>query len=42
MNLGTETSVDAEELLVHQSRQREAVECFHAGVVDSLGVLDFT
>jgi hypothetical protein len=31
--------VNAEELLVHNSRQREGTERFHAGFVDGLGVL---
>ena len=42
MNLRAETTVDAEELLVHESGQGQTVECFHAGVVHSLCVLDLT
>ena len=39
MQLGTQSTVNAEELLVHNSRQREGTERFHAGLVDGLGVL---
>lgn len=42
MDLGGETAVDAEELLVHQGGQWKAVERLHAGVVDALRILDFT
>lgn len=34
--------MDAQELLVHERRQRKAVERVHARVVNLLGVLDFT
>lgn len=34
--------MDAQKLLVHERRQREAVKRVHAGVVNLLGVLDFT
>lgn len=34
-----ETSVDAEELLIHDGRERKRAECVHAGLVDGLTVL---
>lgn len=34
--------MDTEELLVHDSRQREGAERVHACFVDALGVLSFT
>ena len=40
MDFRTETAVDTEELLVHQSSQGQTVECLHAGVVHILRVLD--
>lgn len=35
-------AMNAEELLVHESRQRKAVKGLHAGVIDPLRVFDFT
>ena len=40
VDLRRQSSVDAEELLVHERGQREAVERLHASVVHALGVLD--
>lgn len=31
--------MDAQELLVHNCRQRQVAETLHAGIVNSLGVL---
>ena len=42
VDFGGEAAVNAEELLVHEGSQREAVECLHAGVIDPFRVLDFT
>lgn len=39
MQLRTEAAVNAEELLVHDRRQRESTEGLHAGFVNSFGVL---
>ena len=41
MNFGRESPVDAEELLVHEGGEGEAVEGLHARVVHALRVLDF-
>ena len=40
MDLWAESAVDAEELLVHQRGEGEAVEGVHARVVHALRVLD--
>ena len=39
MQLRAQTAVDAEELLVHNSRQREAAERLNTGVIYGLRVL---
>lgn len=39
LDFGGEATVNAEELLVHESRQRKTVECIHAGVVHLVVVL---
>ncbi len=39
VQLGAQPAVDAQELLVHDGRQRQAAERLHAGLVDGLGVL---
>jgi len=39
MQLWTESTVNAQELLVHDRGQRQRTEGFHASVVDPLGVL---
>jgi hypothetical protein len=39
VQLRAEPAVDAQELLVHDRRQRQATERLHAGLVDGLGVL---
>lgn len=39
MELGAQSTVDAEELLVHDCRQRQTTERLHAGLVYSLRVL---
>lgn len=41
MQLGTETSVDTEELLVHDRRQRQGAKRFDACLVDALAVFVF-
>ena len=40
VDLWRQAAVDAEELLVHEGSQRQAVEGLHASVVHALGVLD--
>lgn len=42
VDLRRKAPVHAEELLVHQGGQRQAVKCLHAGVVNLLRVLDLT
>ena len=42
VHFGRQTAVNAQELLVHERRQGEAVERVHAGVVNAFGVLDAT
>lgn len=39
-NLGRQTSVDAEELLVEQGGEGQAVERLHAGVVNTFRIFD--
>ena len=39
MQLGRKAAVDAEELLVHDGRQREGTERVHTCFVDALSVL---
>ena len=39
MQLGRKATVDAEELLVHDRRQREGAERIHTRFVDALSVL---
>lgn len=41
VNFGRKPTVYAEELLVHQRSQRQAVECLHARIINLLGVLYF-
>ena len=41
-DLGGETTVDTEELLVHDGRQWEAVKRVHTRIIHSLRVLDLT
>lgn len=41
VDLWGEAAVNAEELLVHEGGEREAVECLHASVVHPFRVLDF-
>lgn len=38
MQLGAETTVDAEKLLVHDRSQRQGAERIHAGIVDLLRI----
>ena len=40
VELWTETSVNTQELFVHQRRQGKTIESIHAGFVDVLGVFD--
>ena len=42
MQLRTETTMDAEELLVHDSGQWQRTEGFHTSIIDTLSVLVFT
>jgi hypothetical protein len=42
MQFGRKTTVDTQELLVHDGGEGEVAERVHAGVVDRLGVLVFT
>ena len=40
VNFWRKTSMYAKELLVHDGGQRQAVEGFHASIINTLGVLD--
>lgn len=42
VDLGRKAPVHAEELLVHQGSQGQAIKCLHAGVVNLLRVFDLT
>lgn len=42
MQFGTQSSVDAEELLVHDRRQRQRTKRFDAGFVDGLAIFVLT
>lgn len=40
VNLGRESAMHAQELLIHEGGERQTVERLHASVIDALGVFD--